>query len=366
MKSAPERIERIEAEAFEVPTDAPESDGTLAWDSTTCVVVRAHGGGAVGLGYGYTHRAVRDLVESELAKVVCGMDALSPPAAWERMLDAVRNLGRQGLCAHGISAVDVALWDLKARLLGVSLGSLWGCLRDRVMVYGSGGFTSYDDGDLRAQLGGWARQGIRMVKMKVGREAERDLERVQIARDAIGPDVALFVDANGAYTRKQALRFAEVFADLGVTWFEEPVSSDDLEGLRLIRDRAPAGMNITAGEYGYHPIYFRRMIEAGAVDVLQADVTRCLGFTGYFKVAALCQASGIPLSAHTAPSLHAHLGVSIRPFIHVEYFHDHVRIEQRLFRGVPHLADGALRPDTAVAGHGLELVGAGSGPEDDS
>lgn len=356
MGAKAERVERLEARAFEIPTDEPESDGTLEWESTTCVVVRAHTNGTSGLGYSYTHAATAELIDAKLQKVVCGMDAMSPPAAWERMLDSVRNLGRQGLCAHAISAVDVALWDLKARLLGLPLSTLWGRVRERVPVYGSGGFTSYDEGRLREQLGGWAKQGFRWVKMKVGRHPDQDVRRVEVAREAIGPDVGLFVDANGAYTRKQALHFADAFREQDVIWFEEPVTSDDIEGLRLLRDRAPSGMNIAAGEYGYHPYYFRRMVEEGAVDVIEADVTRCLGFTGYFRVAALCHAWDIPLSAHTAPSLHAHLGVCIRPFQHVEYFHDHVRIEERLFRGGPTLDAGMLRPDPAAPGHGLELI----------
>src|SRR5205085_10704766 len=130
-----------------------------------------------------------------------------------------------------------------------------------------------------------------------------------------------FVDANGAYGRKQALAFAAAFAEQNVTWFEEPVSSDDLAGLRLVRDRAPAGMDMAAGEYGYDLYYFRRMLEAGAVDVLQADATRCAGITGFLQLAPLCQARGFALSAHCAPSLHVHPCCAVLPLRHLEYFH---------------------------------------------
>jgi L-alanine-DL-glutamate epimerase-like enolase superfamily enzyme len=253
-----------------------------------------------------------------------------------------------------IAAVDNALWDLKARLLDVALASLLGRARDAIPAYGSGGFTSYDDGRLRDQLAGWIAEGIRMVKMKVGRDPERDLARVRVARDAIG-DAALFVDANGGYTRKQALRFADEFAALGVRWFEEPVSSNDLEGLRLVRDRAPAGMDVTAGEYGYDLGYFRRMLAAGAVDVLQADATRCGGASEFLRVDALCEAFELPLSAHTAPNLHAHLCCAAGKAVHVEWFHDHARIERMLFDGALEPEDGMLRPDLARPGMGLEL-----------
>jgi L-alanine-DL-glutamate epimerase-like enolase superfamily enzyme len=191
--------------------------------------------------------------------------------------------------------------------------------------------------------------------MKVGRQPDEDLRRVRCAREAIGPDAALFVDANGAYDRKQALAFAAAFAESGATWFEEPVSSDDLEGLRLLRDRAPSGLDIAAGEYGYDLFYFRRMLAAGAVDVLQADATRCGGITGFLRAAALADAWGLPLSAHTAPGVHLHPACAAPRLCHVEYFHDHVRIERMLFDGAVTPVDGALHPDLSRPGLGLEL-----------
>jgi L-alanine-DL-glutamate epimerase-like enolase superfamily enzyme len=254
-----------------------------------------------------------------------------------------------------ISAVDAALWDLKARLLNLPLVTLLGAVHDGTPVYGSGGFTSYSIDRLRAQLGGWIGAGLSRVKMKIGRDPAADLDRVRTAREAIGPDAELFVDANGAYSRKQALAQAERFAELGVTWFEEPVSSDDLDGLRLLRDRAPGGMDIAAGEYGYDLFYFRRMLEAGAVDVLQADATRCCGITGFLKAGALCEARSLPFSAHCAPSLHVHPGCASQNFIHLEYFHDHERIEHLLFDGALTPDGGVLRPDLTRSGLGLEF-----------
>jgi len=319
------------------------------------VVVEVLAGGERGMGYAYTHPAAANLILGTLAGVVEGRDAMAVPGTWLAMVQAVRNIGRPGIASSAIAAVDVALWDLKARLLGVSLAALLGPVRESVAIYGSGGFTSYDVVRLQEQLGGWADAGIAMVKMKVGREPAHDRERVARAREAIGPDCELFVDANGAYDRKQALLMAESFAGEQVSWFEEPVSSDDLAGLRLLRDRAPAGMAIAAGEYGYALEYFGRMLKAGAVDVLQADVTRCAGITELLRVAALCSAHGIPLSAHTAPSIHAHAGCAIAPLIHVEYFHDHARVERILFDGVLAPESGRLIPDLTRPGLGLEL-----------
>ncbi len=345
-------IHDVSATAYTVPTDAPESDGTLEWSSTTIVVVRAAAGGKIGLGYSYTHAAVARLIDDMLADIVRGRDAMDVEASYVAMMQRVRNVGRQGAAATAVSAVDAALWDLKARILDLSLVALLGAARDAIPVYGSGGFTSYDDDRLVEQLGGWTAQGISAVKMKVGRDAAADRARVRLARQAVGR-AQLFVDANGAYDRKAALSQSEAFARDDVSWFEEPVSSDDLDGLRLIRDRAPAGMEIAAGEYGYEPQYFKRMLDAGAVDVLQADATRCGGPTGFLRAAALCDAAGLPLSSHTAPAIHAHLCCAVARARHLEYFHDHVRIERMFFDGILDPARGVLRPDRSRPGFGI-------------
>jgi L-alanine-DL-glutamate epimerase-like enolase superfamily enzyme len=349
------RITRAEVEAFRIPTDAPESDGTLEWDATTLVLVTLHVSDVEAIGYTYADHSTAVLAAGMLAPIVCGHDAFDARGIRGALIRAIRNLGRAGIAAMAISAFDNALWDLRGKLLGVSVLDLIGAARDRIDVYGSGGFTSYDDDRLARQLGGWAADGIGRVKMKIGRDAVRDRERVAVAREAIGPSVELFVDANGAYSRKQALAMAEAFAEEGVAWFEEPVSSDDLEGLRLLRDRAPAGMDISAGEYGYDTNYFRRMLDAGAVDVLQADATRCLGITGFIETAALCTARSLPLSAHCAPALHAQPACAIDCVRHIEYFHDHARIESMLFDGAPRPVGGAIAPDRSRSGLGLDF-----------
>lgn len=338
-----------------MPTDFPESDGTLEWNSTTLVLVQAYGGNKCGLGYSYADDATATLIRGLLTGVVKSQDAMAPRASWDAMVSRIRNLGRPGIVSMAISAVDIALWDLKARLLNLPLVTLIGAVRDSVPIYGSGGFTSYSDEQLQDQFSRWVEQGIIRVKMKVGRDAAADIGRVRAARAAIGENVELFVDANGAYSRKQALEQAEKFAEMNVRWFEEPVSSDDLAGLRLLRDHCSAGMDIAAGEYGYEAGYFRRMLGAGAVDVLQADATRCGGITGFLQAAVLCEAHHIPLSAHTAPAIHTHLGCVATPLRHLEYFHDHVRIESMFFDGVRAPLHGELSPDLSRPGMGIKL-----------
>jgi L-alanine-DL-glutamate epimerase-like enolase superfamily enzyme len=348
-------ISRITAKAYVIPTDGPEADGTFEWRSTTLVVVHAEAAGKAGLGYTYSDGGVASFVNRQLAPLLLTRDAFDIPAAQEILQRYVRNLGRSGLAATAISAIDSSLWDLKSRLLEVPLVKLLGAVRTHAPVYGSGGFTNYEDSRLAAQLGGWVeREGCRWVKMKVGRDLQRDRARVRVALQAIG-NARLFVDANGALSRKAALGFAAFCAEQGVGWFEEPVSSDDLDGLRLLRDRAPGHLEIAAGEYAYNLDDIRRTLQAQAVDVQQADATRCLGISGFMAAGPMCEAHHTDLSAHCAPSLHLHAACALPRLRHVEYFYDHVRIEQMLFDGAAQAKDGLICPDLTCPGLGLEV-----------
>ena len=324
-----------------IPTDEPESDGTAEWDSTTIVIVEIDGG----IGYTYCDSAAAELIRSKLA----GLVQEDVRRSWLDMQKAVRNAGRPGIAACAIAAVDQALWDRKARQLGVPLVDLLGAAHDDVPVYGSGGFCSYSNDRLQEQLAGWVEQGIPRVKMKLGRDPGRDPARLDAAREAIGDAAELFVDANGAFTAKKALGWADRYAlAWNVSWFEEPVSSGDLAGMRFVRERAP--LEVAAGEYAYTPEDVRNIV--GCVDVLQLDVTRCLGITG---VLAVANAFAVDVSAHCAPAISAHVFCAVGRRRHLEYFHDHTRIESMLFDGLPELAGGALRPDRSRPGNGLEL-----------
>jgi L-alanine-DL-glutamate epimerase-like enolase superfamily enzyme len=347
-------VSKVRATAYRIPTDAPESDGTFAWSSTTIVVAEVEGGGEHGLGYTYGDASVAGLVAGPLAEAVAGTDVLDTGAAHAAASAALRNIGRTGPGALALSALDIALHDLRARVLGVPLWRALGPVRDRVAIYGSGGFTSYDDARLAEQLADWARAGIPRVKMKVGRDPARDPHRVAVARAAVGDGVELMVDANGAYDRKEALHWAARFAERGVTWLEEPVTSDDAAGLALVRDHAPAGVEIAAGEYLWREADALLLVDA--VDVLQVDVTRCGGVTSALRIDALASARSLPTSIHCAPAIAAHAGAAMPALRHVEYFHDHVRIERMLFDGVPEPAgDGTLAPTADRPGIGLAL-----------
>jgi L-alanine-DL-glutamate epimerase-like enolase superfamily enzyme len=344
-------VDRLETSCFTIPTDEPESDGTMEWDSTTIVVVEAVGGGRRGIGWTYAPDAAAKVIDSMLAPLVRGRDLDGLARIWLDLGAKLRNAGRPGIGRCALSAVDLALWDLRARLLDVPLTSLLPAAHDRVPIYGSGGFCSYSDARLAEQLAGWVAAGIPRVKMKLGRDPERDPHRLDVARDAAG-DADLYVDANGAFSAKEAVRWARRYVEeWGVLWFEEPVSSADFEGLRLVREHAT--LDVAAGEYAYVLADFRNLV--GNVDCLQADVTRCGGITGLLRVNGLASAHGLDISGHCAPQLSAHALCGVDRLRHLEYFHDHVRIETMLFDGVLTPVDGALVPDRSRPGNGLEL-----------
>jgi L-alanine-DL-glutamate epimerase-like enolase superfamily enzyme len=346
-------VSELLVSAYTIPTDKPESDGTLEWNETTMVLVRVRCGSEEGIGYTYGDVAIVEVVNSLLSRLVVGHDPMDIPGIHTACVRKIRNNGQSGLAMMAVSAVDIALWDLKAKLLDVPLCRLLGRERESMPIYGSGGFTSYTDEELREQLSGWVRQGIKAVKIKVGRNPEADERRVAVSREAIGEKTGLYVDANAAYTVSEALTQAQLFAGYNVDWLEEPVPAEARRQLHVIREQLSGGMRIAAGEYGYTLTDFRNLLEADAVDVLQADATRCGGITGFLKAGHLCEAFRIPLSSHCAPSVHLHPALSLACFSIAEYFHDHVRIERALFEGVGELRNGAMVPDVTRPGLGL-------------
>jgi L-alanine-DL-glutamate epimerase-like enolase superfamily enzyme len=345
-------LTRLRVAAYRIPTDGPEADGTLGWDATVMVAAHLDAAGETGFGYGYADRATAAILEGVLWPVLAGRDPFDIPALWRAMLDRVRNHGRQGVAAMALSIADLALHDLKARLLGLPLVRLLGSCRESAAIYGSGGFLTYSDDRLARQVCGWAEEGMAAVKIKVGADLATERRRIKLARHA-APDAALMIDANGSCTRKEALALADLAAHHGVTYFEEPVSSDDLEGLRLLRDKT--GLAIAAGEYGWDAFHFRSLLEAGAVDILQADVTRCGGITGLFQADALAFVHGVPLSIHCAPAISLAPALALQRLVHVEWFADHARIEAMLLDGAPVPEGGRIAPDLARPGHGLAL-----------
>jgi L-alanine-DL-glutamate epimerase-like enolase superfamily enzyme len=349
-------ISGVDVDVYTVDTPQPEADGTLTWTSTTAVVTHIHAGDQTGLGWTYSSPAAAAVIGEHLAGVLTGRDPTDIAGAWAAMHRAGRNFGTRGLVMQALSALDIALWDLKARLTEQPLVALLGQCRDTVPIYGSGGFTTLDEDQLGEQVATWTTAGCTGMKIKIGQDwgtnIDRDLHRVQQLRALAGDQVQLMVDANGGYTIGQARRVGAALDDLGVVWFEEPVSSDDLDGLALLRGVLEC--DIAAGEY-VSDLYDARHL-APAVDCLQLDATRCGGYTGWRAAAALAAARNLQVSAHCAPALHIPVAASVPNLRHIEYFIDHTRLEPILFAGVPDPVDGTLTPNTSSPGHGLSIA----------
>ena len=348
-------IQHLQTSAFRIPTVTPEADGTLQWDHTTLVLVEIKAGGKTGIGYTYGDASAAFLIDRSLKKLVTGKNIFDIPAITNSLIQKIRNDGDCGIAMMAVSALDNGLWDLKAKILGQPLCVVLGKVRSQMLLYGSGGFTNYSDEQVADQFNHWEESGIKFLKMKIGTDPNRDVERVKAARHIINEGSKIFVDANGAYTVKQAIEKSQQFAEYGVCWFEEPVPSDNLKGLRFIRERVPSAVNIAAGEYGYNLSYFEQMFSANAVDILQADATRCGGISGFLKAGYLAEAFQIPFSSHCAPAIHLHAALSLPSFYIAEYFFDHVRIEEMLFDGVAKPVDGYLKPDPLRPGLGIEF-----------
>ncbi len=349
------RIDRATVAAYMVPTEEPESDGTLTWDATTLVLVQIESNGKTGLGYTYADGATARLINDKLLPLLVTHDAMAINVRWHDMVVAMRNLGRPGIASMAIAAVDTALWDLKAKLLDLPLAALLGLARPAVEVYGSGGFTNYSEEQLKRQLHDWAQAGMRHVKMKVGRDPAGDIERVYAARDAIGNMAELFVDANGAYTRKQALEFAATSPTAAspgsrsrcggrpgrIAPAARPRPARHGDRGRRIRLRPAlfpphaggAGGRCAAGRR--HPLRRHHRFSRRRRACAKPSMSRC--------------------RAHCAPTLHLPLCCAARPVVHLEYFHDHARIEHLLFDGAPLPQNGRLAPDMSRPGFGIEF-----------
>jgi L-alanine-DL-glutamate epimerase-like enolase superfamily enzyme len=349
-------IASVRTDHYVVPLPTVLSDSThgqIAAFELVAVRVR-DGEGAEGVGYTYTvgagGDAVASLVDRHLTPVLAGRDADRIEALWNAMWWTLHYGGRGGFAALAISAVDIALWDLKARRHGTPLWRLLGGHDPRVPCY-AGGI------DLDLPLAGLIRQtddnlarGFRAIKMKVGRaRLAEDVERVRAMREHLGPDVPLMVDANMRWRVDEAIRAARALAPCGVYWLEEPAIPDDVAGhARIARE---GGLPIATGE-NLHTLYeFAHMIAAGAVSFPEPDVTNCGGVTVFMKVAHLAEAFNLPVTSHGAHDVTVHLLAAIpnRSYLEAHGFGLDRYIDAPLV-----LEDGwAVAPDRP--GHGIEF-----------
>ena len=265
--------------------------------------------GISGLGIGQSSPGVREVIEKTFKELLIGKDPFNIEELWDLMFWKIRGYGRKGVAFCALSAIDIGLWDLKSKALGLPLFKLLGAFRESVPVYGSGGWTNFSESELLSEMTSYVEQGIPRVKMKVGKnfgQSEReDIERLAAVRKEVGDDVAIYVDANNGYFPKQAIYMAKEFEDFQVGWFEEPTLADDPRGLAKISNATT--IPIATGEHEYTKYGFRELMQAEGVDIVQPDVGRVGGVTEWMKVAHMAHGFNLPVAPHAVLLVHLHL-----------------------------------------------------------
>jgi L-alanine-DL-glutamate epimerase-like enolase superfamily enzyme len=352
------KITDLTTSLLQIPSAQPLGDATATWNLLGgCFAHIRTNAGLEGLGWSGASSAIREVIEHNLKPIIVGSDPLEIERLWDRMFSSVRSIGRKGAALCAISAVDIALWDLKAKMLGLPLYKLLGPYTDSVPVYGSGGWTTLSDAELVNEMAGYVQRGFTHVKMKVGRnfgscEAD-DIRRLALVRKALGADVGIYVDANGGYRAKQAISIAKRFEEYGVSLFEEPVIADDIEGLSVIAKSTT--IPIAAGENEYTKYGFKDLIARGGVDVVQPDVGRVGGVTEWLKVAHLAEAFNLPVAPHAMQLVHLHLACATPNLMKVEVIGVQEDYSRELFQEIPPHNGGMWAPFPDKPGLGVEL-----------
>ena len=347
-------ITDIQAAHYLIPLPVPLSDsthGTIRAFEMISVRVR-DADGAEGVGYTYTvgagGAAVHALIARDLAPRLVGRDAERIEELWHLMWWTVHYGGRGGAQGLAMSAIDIALWDLRARRQGAPLWRVLGGFDPRVPCYAGGIDLDFPLDALLRQTDDNLARGFRAIKMKVGRPSLReDVERVRAMRRHLGPDFPLMVDANMRWSADEAIRAARAFRELEPVWLEEPTIPDDVPGhARIVRE---GGLPIAAGE-NLHTLHeFRQLIAAGGVTFPEPDVTNCGGVTTFMKVCHLAEAFNLPVTSHGAHDITVHLLAAVpnRSYLEAHGFGLDALIAEPL-----RMQDGlAVAPDRP--GHGV-------------
>ena len=293
-------IQSLEARLLRIPFSKPISSSLGTYDGLDCVLAYLHTeNGPTGLGFtmflgGYSGKAILPFIENELAPLVAGQDALAPGALWSRMWAPNKAKMRGGIALFALSAVDIACWDIMGKAAGLPLNRLLGGDRQRVPVYGSGGWHSLSDAELVAECQAFAGMGLSAYKLKIGTSCDR--ERIALLRREMGDDFTLLADANQKYNVREAVEVSRLLAEFGVAWFEEPVLADSIDDLAEVARKSE--VPIAAGENAYYRWGFREICERRAAAILQPDIGRCGGVTEFVKIGHLADAYNLSLASH--------------------------------------------------------------------
>lgn len=278
------------------------------------------------------------IIHDELAPRLLGRSARDPEGAWRAMEPATNNILRdRGLALQAIAALDTAVWDVIGRALGLPVYRLWGATTDRLPLSIIGGYYHLDRGEMAEVLAGYRERGFAGCKFKVGgRTPAEDAERVRVAREAVGPDFTLMVDANQGYDLRQAVEFGRRVQDLDIHWFEEPCRwTNDVRWMRDVR--LQTGLQVCAGQSETSLPGIRDLIASGAIDVSNFDASWSGGPTVWRKVAGLCDAYGVRIGHHEEPQVASHLLASVAGHEFLECFDEE---RDPFFWNLTDLSDG--------------------------
>lgn len=355
------QIERVETAYYRLPLEAAGDAGHGLLDTEELITLKLYAGGLVGHGYSYTigkgGRAVKALIDHDIAPAVVGRDARDIDGIWRLLWQRLLFVGRGGLAAFAVAALDIALWDLRGLAEGRPLYALLGAEARPIPAYGSGvDLPKPLDGLLR-QTEGFMERGLPGVKVKIGRADPREDEaRIAAVRRLVGPDVDLMVDANMVWGAHEALERGRRLEPHGLYWYEEPTIPEDVAGHAMLAREL--SVPIAIGESLHSPFEFQRYLDEGAVHVVQIDPVTNGGITVSLRAIAMADAAGLRISSHYADELSAHLLCAGRGSVYLE---KHAFALDPYLQEPQQVVGGHVRP-TEVPGTGMRFDEAALAP----
>lgn len=356
------KIKKIDVHLVSNPISAGYTDATRKVEMIGYTVVRiTTDQGLEGIGVTYHEvggEATRELILRNMAPKLMDRDPLENEAIWQEFFHYLRGVGRKGLMYGALSAIDIALWDLKGKIVDLPLYRLLGGNRTKIPVYASGGWTSFSDDQLVDEMKGMVAQGYKMVKFKVGVEGgtniRRDVERVRKVREALGPNIELLVDANNCFDAATGVQLANRIREYDIFLFEEPVFADDIPG--LARFKRGTDIPLGTGEHEYTKFGVRDLLMHDAVDIVQVDGARVGGYTELLKTAALTQAWNVRFAPHAMENIHLNLAGAVPNLLFLERLMMFEDITAKTFKNAPVPVNGFMEiPDLPGLGLSLDM-----------
>ncbi len=355
-------IDNVQVHLVSMPVPGQLADATRKVDKLGYLIVRiTTKSGIEGIGVTYNEvggEGTCAVVQKAIAPRLIGRDPLETEAIWTEMFHYLRGVGRKGMTFCALSAVDAALWDIKGKAFDVPIYRLLGGNRTEIPVYASGGWASYSDEELVAEMTDMVSQGYTAIKFKLGveggRNPNRDVTRVRKVREAVGPDIDLLLDANNCWDAATAVQVANRVKEYNIYLFEEPVFADDLPG--LARFKQGTDIPLATGEHEYTKFGLRDLLLNDAVDIVQLDGARAGGYTEMVKIAAMTEAWNLKFAPHAMENLHLQLAGAMGSIVFLERLRIFEEITGQVFKDAPVPVNGVMTiPDLPGLGLALDM-----------